>query len=149
MLMTNEVHAFLFKPAFDKQFFKAWSLSGNTFTFVRDEFMEKTKKAYENIYLHSSEQNKNLSDEALVHFLKSQGVLKPWIIADGNWGAEFVGMILNPNTEKLELWRINALMDKPLHSWDHLFNGSEWSVYPNTNEYLGEEGSSLLLKHRV
>jgi hypothetical protein len=35
ILMTNEVHAFLFRPGLEK-FLKAWSDRGNTYTYIRD-----------------------------------------------------------------------------------------------------------------
>jgi hypothetical protein len=35
ILMTNEVHAFLFRPGLEK-FCKAWLHSGNTYTYLRD-----------------------------------------------------------------------------------------------------------------
>lgn len=147
ILITNEVHAFLFKPGFDKEFLKSWSLSGNTFTYVRDNFIEKTKQDYHRIL--SDEQIRRISGESLIVFLQSRGVLTHWIIGDSNWGAEFLGILLHPKTEKLELWRIHAHMNKSLDLWNHLFDGSEWVVYANPDEYVGEMRGTVFLKDKI
>lgn len=121
MLITNDVHAFLFKPALDQKFFTAWSSSGNTYTYIRDELIEKSKKEYINIRWPEDRKKEGL----------------PWMIGDSNWGADLLGILLNQRTEKLELWRIHHLFNKSLDSWTPLFNGSEWVIYPNSEEYKG------------
>ena len=52
MLVTNQVHAFSLKPGFD-EFVKAWSVARNTFTYVRDEIIEKSIESYKKTQLTS------------------------------------------------------------------------------------------------
>lgn len=65
----------------------------------------------------------------------------PILIADTNWVRDYFGFVVNPGTEKLELWRIDhsGRIGRPMSSWRQWLDGSrkepQWGVYPQTYEY--------------
>jgi len=99
-LMLNEVHAFTFRPGLDPEFVNAWEFSGNTYTYVRDQIVKRA--------LH---------------------VGKPLVFADSNWQNDFLGFVLNPKSQEIEIWRVSSHSMQPLPAWKNLFNGKEWRVF--------------------
>ncbi|MCH9632778.1 MAG: hypothetical protein S4CHLAM6_11200 [Chlamydiae bacterium] len=66
---------------------------------------------------------------------------KPFVFADSNWPHFNFAFTVNPATEQLELWRMNALANKgfPMHQWANWFSEkqvSSWGVLTQFNEYL-------------
>jgi hypothetical protein len=110
LLMMNETHAFTFRPGLDPEFVKAWSFSGNTYTYIRDEFVKRA--------LHQGEKKRN------IHAL---------IFADSNWENDFLGFVLNPKSEEVEIWRIGPAWMETISSWKNLFNGKEWKIFLNNS----------------
>lgn len=67
----------------------------------------------------------------------------PILFADTNWVRDYFGFVVNPGTEKFELWRIDhsGRTGRPMSSWRQWLDGSRkditWGIYPQTFEYKG------------
>jgi hypothetical protein len=64
----------------------------------------------------------------------------PLLFADTNWTGAFFGWLVNPGTEKLELWRLDrtGCRGAPMSSWKTYMDGTQrkpWSIYTNPFEY--------------
>lgn len=65
----------------------------------------------------------------------------PFIFADSNWVTDYFAFLVNPGTEKLELWRVDGmgLSGAPMSHWEKWLNGSQrsptWGVYTHRREY--------------
>lgn len=65
----------------------------------------------------------------------------PLLFADTNWPKEWFGFVVNPGSEKFELWRLDETGSTgyPMSGWEIWLNGSrkdrEWSIYNNYQEY--------------
>ncbi len=65
---------------------------------------------------------------------------KPFLFADTNWVNYYFGLLVNPGTLGLELWRVNktGYGGFPMSSWKKWFDGTtskEWSIYSRPVEY--------------
>lgn len=64
----------------------------------------------------------------------------PFIFADTNWSREYLGFIVNPGTEEIELWRLDyaGTAGTPISEWKKWLNGSQkkpWGIYTKPFEY--------------
>ncbi|MBS4167749.1 hypothetical protein [Parachlamydia sp. AcF125] len=65
----------------------------------------------------------------------------PFMFADTNWVKEEFGFVINPGTDKLELWRVDPIGSSgaPMASWDKWLDGSRrdlsWGIYNHPYEY--------------
>jgi hypothetical protein len=64
----------------------------------------------------------------------------PLLFADTNWSGWFLGFVLNPATERLELWRLNrvATQGYPMLDWKEWLsaqNSAPWVVLSRPSEY--------------
>jgi hypothetical protein len=65
----------------------------------------------------------------------------PLIFADTNWVKESFGFVVNPGTNKLELWRTDSLgiHGAPMSNWEEWLDGSRqditWGLYVKPYEY--------------
>lgn len=66
---------------------------------------------------------------------------KPLFFADTNWARNLFGFVVNPGTEKLELWRVDptGTIGSPMTVWEHWLDGSrkdgKWGIYIKPFEY--------------
>lgn len=154
LLMQSPTHAFVLRPRLEP-FYKAWQERGNTFTYVRDEVVERSKAFYDTIHLSPKEiewilgpipvQGKTIQElyqeveekfptylplfeERLMTLLLSKGAPRPLIFADSNWGSDFFAFLVSPHTGELELWRFDGQIARPLPSWKDHFNKKAWSI---------------------
>lgn len=81
-------------------------------------------------------------DQELVQILRKKGALypEPLLFADTNWSTWCFGWILNPLTEKLELWRCQRTGTQaiPMHDWEPWLstqNTLPWVVLTQPHEY--------------
>jgi len=164
LLMVNPVHAFVLKPGLEP-FSHAWQFRGNTFTYLRDEIIEKAKQWYINTPLNLDEiifileplgidpiqgsikeiysQVRKNQPEKFPYFqerfltaLIAKGAPSPFVFADSNWVCDFLAFIVNPETYLLEIWRFDGRIARPLNSWKEHFNKQKWTVFTNPIEYL-------------
>lgn len=66
------------------------------------------------------------------------------LFADSNWSSWFLGFVIHPLTNQLEIWRLNRTATKgaPLLDWKQWMspeNSSSWNVLMNQSEYKSEE----------
>lgn len=65
----------------------------------------------------------------------------PILFADTNWVRDYFGFVVNPGTERFELWRVDhsGRIGRPMSSWRQWLDGSRkdipWGIYPQTYEY--------------
>lgn len=64
----------------------------------------------------------------------------PFLFADTNWTNYYFGLLVNPGTGELELWRVEktGLSGFPMISWKKSFDGAdpkEWSIFSKPIEY--------------
>jgi len=64
----------------------------------------------------------------------------PLLFADTNWSGNYFGFVVNPSTERLELWRLDQTLSEgvPMSSWKHWLNGVDrktWSIFSRPYEY--------------
>jgi hypothetical protein len=73
----------------------------------------------------------------------------PLLFADTNWVGNYFGFVVNPGTDRLELWRLDRTLCQgvPMSDWQRFLNGSErktWSIFTCPYEY--ERGVAPLLR---
>lgn len=150
LLMISPSHAFVFKPGLSP-FLEAWQDKGNTFTYLRDEVIEKARSFYDTVVLSPQEiyslelEGKTIRDlyqevrskfphmlplfeERLMSLLLANGAPRPFVFADSNWASDFLAFVVSPETGELEIWRYDGFTARPLHSWKGHFNKKAWSV---------------------
>jgi hypothetical protein len=64
----------------------------------------------------------------------------PLLFADTNWVNHLFGFVVNPGTQRLELWRLDptATQGTPISEWKRWLNGTDrklWTVYSHPHEY--------------
>lgn len=80
-------------------------------------------------------------DMKIADEMRRQKLLAPvWIFADTNWSGWFLGFIVNPNSGKLELWRLNRTGTEgfPMTDWAQWMdeqNSSSWTLLIEPKEY--------------
>lgn len=136
-LMSNKVHAFRLLPGLPI-FKKAWESRQNTYTFVRDNWIEPALSWYK----------KNGITEPLPAMVPLQSLLdqkmpEPIVFADSNWANDLLGFVVNPKTENFNLYRVKRNTMVPLVSWDKFFQKTKqetnaWTVYTNPAEYQND-----------
>lgn len=159
LLMTSPVHAFVFTPGVEG-FVKAWENSYNTYTFVRDQVIERGRAAYHEAPLthdeikqicqllapfglpntphfdeivDSAEKHpvaQTILAEMVVNLTYRKGVLVHIPFADTNWASDNFTFLVNPVNKEVELWRCNDTLFRALPSWESHFQGKEWTIYP-------------------
>lgn len=62
----------------------------------------------------------------------------PFLFADTNWVNNVFGMVVNPGTAKLELWRFDDSEGRPISAWKRYLNGTDrqdWGLYTQPHQY--------------
>ncbi len=65
----------------------------------------------------------------------------PILVADSNWVRDWFGFVVNPGTEKFELWRIDQTgrIGRPINAWKQWLDGSRkditWGIFSQPFEY--------------
>lgn len=65
----------------------------------------------------------------------------PILVADTNWVKDYFGFVVNPGTERLELWRIDAIgrIGRPMSVWRQWVDGTRkditWGIFTQPHEY--------------
>ncbi len=79
---------------------------------------------------------------ALVAKARAKGLLAPapLIFADTNWTRDYFSFVVNPNSNELELWRVDYTGTKgtPMSIWNKWLDGSHkqpWGIYTKPYEY--------------
>jgi hypothetical protein len=70
------------------------------------------------------------------------GIAQPTslLFADTNWTGNYFGFIVNPGTNRLELWRLDRALSRgsQMSQWKSFLNGSSrksWSIFTRPSEY--------------
>ncbi len=84
--------------------------------------------------------------EEIAHLMRAKGLAPPkaLIFADTNWAKYLFAFLVNPVSEKLELWRTDriGLTGAPMHNWEPFLNGSikqSWRIFSRPHEYMTRE----------
>jgi hypothetical protein len=80
--------------------------------------------------------------QAVAKRARATGITQPssLLFADTNWIGNYFGFVVNPGTNRLELWRLDRTLSQgtPMSDWQRFLNGSErktWSIFTHPHEY--------------